>query len=166
MKKLFISVFLLFACTPLWSQVIMDFGPKYDLLWDYNPKDKSAIIWLSYGIGRFKYVTEHRGDYPKGGSDVLPSLFGDELKGRELALDTYVKFLKVGKCEKDDFWDEVRTVSDAGFMPEYVWTFYRRDDWPAKSAPKKLEEFARWRAEQIPNHKADTHGKIKFKKTG
>ncbi len=166
MKKSLIAFLALFACSSLWAQVLVDFGPKHNLVWNYNPRDKSALVWLSYGIGRFSYVTEHRREYPKSGTGELSSRFGDELKGRETALDTYVNFRKAGKCEKDDFWEEVRSASDAGFLAEYVWTFYRRDDWPAKAEPKRLKEFEVWRAAQIPNHKAETHGKIEFKKKG
>ena len=51
----------------------------------------------------------------------------------------------------------------AGFLREYVWSYLRHDSWATRPADMNLAGFDAWRATQLTNHVAVTHGRIAFR---
>ena len=166
MKKFLAAIFIFFAALTTGAQGIVDLNPKCEFVINFNPEEKSALVWLSYNVCRMGFIVQHRADYPAKGTGEMPASFADERAGRSGALETYVIQRQKKEMEKDEYWEDVKKVEEAGFLSEYVWTFFRRDDWPENDKPKKLEEFKCWQAKEIPSHKPETHGKIEFKKKG
>jgi hypothetical protein len=164
MKKFLAAVVMVFAALTADAQVIVDLNPKCEFVINFNPEGKPALVWLAYNVCRMGFIVQHRADYPAKGVGAIPASFADECSGRSGALEVYVAQREKKEMEKDEYWEDVKKVEEAGFLSEYVWTFFRRDDWPENDKPKKLEEFKRWQAKEIPNHKPETNGKIEFKK--
>ena len=139
---------------------------KGDVAIAYDPKqpnEKISIVWLSYCIGRLHYVVEHRSEYPKKISGELAPKFKEEVAGRFVGLDTYKNMLGK-KLEADDYWEVVRKVADAGFLEEYVWSFFHRDSWPEVEKPAKLSEFTDWSKLHLSDHTPQTYGSLVGKK--
>jgi hypothetical protein len=166
MKRFLVAIFIFLAALSAGAQEVIDLNPKCGFVITFNPDEKSALVWLSYNICRIGFIMQHRADYPAKGTGEVPVSFVDECKGRSCALETYVVQRQKKEMEKDEYWEDVKKVEEAGFLSEYVWTFFHRDAWSENDKPKKLEEFKRWQAKVIPNHKPETHGKIEFRKKG
>lgn len=155
------------VCAALMAFLFGDLQAKPDVAISYDPTQPSrelGPVWLSYCIGRLSYVLDHPKEYPKKpGKRWIPTI-EEETEGRFVGLDTYRALRKAGKIGADSYWEDVSAVSDAGFLKEYVWAFFRRESWPAEKAPPKLEAFEEWRSREIPNHKPYTNGEIIVRK--
>jgi hypothetical protein len=158
-------LFLLCVSVTAAGPVVVDVG-KGDVAVYYDPtqpNEKISIVWLSYCIGRLHYVVMHRHEYPKKISGELVPKFKEEVEARFVGVDTYKNLL--GKdLEADAYWDAVRKASEAGFLEEYVWTYFRKDTWPLSEKPAKMEAFAKWAEATLPNHTPVTYGTLVGKK--
>jgi hypothetical protein len=164
MKHFTALLFLFLTALSANAQVIIDFNPACEFVIDFNPDWKSPLVWLAYNVGRLGFIVDHRSAYPANGTGVLLPDFADERAGRSVALEAYQASMEKKEIEKDQYWEDVGKVAAAGYLSEYVWTYFKRDNWSAKDAPRKLDEFARWQKQSIPNHKPQTYGKIQYKK--
>ena len=122
----------------------------------------SLTVWMSYLIARLAYVMKHRSEYPAGGHGPLVPTFQEEIAGRTAAANVYQQMRAQGKNERDAYWDDVVKVSKSGFLPEYVWTYFRKPSWPESAAPKKLAQFAPWQRTNLASHRPVTHGGIAY----
>jgi len=157
--------FLLVATIAFAGPVKMDVG-KGDVAIAYDPtqpNEKISIVWLSYCIGRLHYFVQHRGEYPKKITGTLVPKFREEVEGRFTGLDTYKNMLGK-KFEADAYWADVKAVSEAGFLDEYVWTYFFRDSWPLSEKPMKISEFTIWKKDHLSSHTPATYGALTSKK--
>ena len=55
----------------------------------------------------------------------------------------------------DEYLDLLSDVREHGFLDEYVWHYFRKQQW---KAPGELEpkRFDRWRRQELPRHKPTT----------
>ncbi len=122
----------------------------------------SLTVWMSYLLARLAYVTKHPSEYPAAGRGTLVATFPEEIAGRAAGLEVYQQMRSQGKNERDAYWEDVVKVSKAGFLPEYVWTYFRKASWPASAAPKKLAAFSPWQRSNLALHHPVTRGGIAF----
>ncbi len=90
--------------------------------------------------------------------------FPEEIAGRTAAVNVYEQMRNQGKNERDAYWDDVVKVSKAGFLPEYVWTYFRKPSWKESAAPIKLAAFTTWQRSNLPSHRPVTHGGLAYSK--
>ncbi len=119
---------------------------------------------MSYLLARLAYVVKHPAEYPPGGHGLVVATFPEEFAGRTAAVQVYQQMRSQGKNERDAYWDDVVKVLKAGFLPEYVWTYFRKPSWKESAAPKKLAAFTAWQRSNLPSHRPVTHGGLAYSK--
>ena len=130
--------------------------PTITIEWDATQPKKKGAIWLTYLMARTLYISENEASY-----ELVPGLlkptFREELHARETATQVY-REMKEADDELDvEYFNDLTKVADAGLMAEYVWVYLHDEAW-SDPGGLRLEEFHRWRASEIPKHKAETHG--------
>jgi hypothetical protein len=124
----------------------------------------SLTVWMAYLLARLAYVVKHPAEYPSGGHGQLVATFSEELAGRAAAVEVYQQMRSQGKNDRDAYWEDVVKVSKAGFLPEYVWTYFRKPSWKESVAPKKLAPFTSWQRSNLASHRPATYGGITYGK--
>lgn len=126
----------------------------------FDPNSPSPAVWLAYLLARLNYVMKHESEYPRSGSGTIVATFPEEVEGRTSAARIYRELGSDGKSKRDSYWDDLARVSAAGFMKEYVWTYFRKPSWNESEAPKKLAKFTSWKKTALAGHKPVTYGAI------
>jgi hypothetical protein len=121
-----------------------------------KPNEKSAAIWLGYLIARVAYHDKHNLPIPPSG-EIIPS-FDEELDARKAATQIYRELKEKDAKLKDPYWETLSEVDRRGFLAAYVWTFLRRQQWPAVARPANLAAFEAWKNQALPKHKPQTYG--------
>jgi hypothetical protein len=108
---------------------------------------------------RIEYRKVHKLETPAAG-EIQPT-FGEEIAGRRAAVATYLYDRRFFNSN-NPYWSLMSRVEEAGFMPEYVWAYLYRKEWPKSEKPQRLPAFYAWRASilMFRNHKAETHGSL------
>ncbi len=122
----------------------------------------SLTVWMSYLLARLAYVTKHPAEYPNSGRGQLVATFREETAGRDAALAIYQQMRSQGKNERDAYWEDVVKVARAGFLPEYVWTYFRKPSWPESATPRKLAQFSAWQRTNLASHRPVTYGGLAY----
>lgn len=131
--------------------------PTVEIRWDADkPSEKSAAIWLDYLMARVVYHEKHKLPIPPSG-EIVPS-FDEELDARGSATQIYRELKEKDAKLKDPYWETLSEVDRRGFMGAYVWTFLRRQQWPATARPANLAAFETWKKQALPKHKPQTYG--------
>ena len=134
-------------------------GLNLGVRWDPNyPNKDIAGIWAEYLAGRINYRVTHKLIIPKIG--VIEPVFREEVSGRSFAAQSYAAAHRKNPKVTDPYWDDVVKVRAAGFVPEYVWTYYRRPAWPEDQKPPRLTAFQNWQRQHLKNHQPQTHGAV------
>lgn len=128
-----------------------------------KPNEKSAPVWLGYLLARVAYHEKHKLPIPAAG-EIVPSL-EEEVDARSAASQIYRELTAKDAKLKDAYWDALAEVDRRGFMAAYVWTFLRRQSWPASARPSNLAAFGTWKKQALPNHKPQTYGWIEAGKS-
>jgi hypothetical protein len=123
------------------------------MVYDPTLSQDALPPWLAYLGARSAFRKEHHLKAPAKG-EIVPT-FDEEIEARKMACGFYV-VLKASN--PDPYWETMTKVVGAGFMPEYVWTYLHRNDWPSSQKPKKLAAFENWSRANLKNHKAQTRG--------
>ena len=127
-----------------------------------DPTAPALNVWLTYLLGRLSYVTQHPSEYPAHGHGLVIPTLPEEFTGRRTAVEAYQEMLHAGKITRDPYWDDVVKVSQAGFLLEYVWTYFHKPAWNAVKPPKKLAQFEQWRKANLAAHRPATYGGLAY----
>jgi hypothetical protein len=122
----------------------------------------SLTVWMSYLLARLAYVMKHPAEYPASGRGKLIASFPEEVAGRTAATGVYQQMRLQGKNERDNYWEDLEKVSKAGYMQEYVWTYFRQTSWKESAAPKNLAQFSQWQQSRLANHRPLTYGGLAY----
>lgn len=107
--------------------------------------------WMIYGAVRAlwmneKFVKENPGvDYRY--------TFDEELDARKLLACIWKELKEKDSTLSDAYLDALMNVNDAGFLSEYVWSFFRVAEWGTPSQTLKINEFEDWRKINLPDHR-------------
>jgi hypothetical protein len=123
-----------------------------------KPNKKSATIWLAYLVSRAAFHDEHKLPIPAAG-EIVPT-FEEEVHARKTTAQTYQELKAKDRDLGDPYWEALCDVNRRGFMPDYVWTFLRRPQWPSTARPANLAAFDAWKREALPKHKPQTYGRL------
>lgn len=131
------------------------------VLWDDAMTNKQAGVWMGYLFARVQYVSDHARDYPNV-PGIVQARFEEEVHARGEAVEIY-RDIRTRKPEMaNEYFDALERVHAAGFMREYVWHYLKQPEWSAPAGTLRASEFQAWSAQHIPNHRAETRGRIKL----
>ena len=109
--------------------------------------------WIAYMLARASWMSEH---VPDAASRSYSRSFEEEKAGREMLITIWSEHSKGEPKIKDTYLDQLVTVSSAGYLREYVWTYLGSTKWKTRPEGLRLDEFEIWRKAQLPNHRAQT----------
>lgn len=91
------------------------------------------------------------------GTEYIRS-YETELKARKHMIDSYQQMftnMKLQETDKDEYLEEVKKISDSGFIQEYVFYSFNKYNW---QVPEGLREkdYQEWMQSNLPNHQPQT----------
>ena len=122
----------------------------------FPQKRTVGAVWLTYLMARSSYIADHEDAYV-GRIGRTEPLFAEEVRARTAAAKSWLEF----RAKGDAYLDQLASVHEAGFIPHYVWTYFRQPDWAASEAPADLQKFQAWVATNLPNHVPETYGTVR-----
>lgn len=72
------------------------------------------------------------------------------------------KELSEKEPKKSAYMDQLISVSDAGFMKEYVWAFHFSPAWGAIKKDLKMDKFRKWSVSNLQGHKPRTEARLRL----
>lgn len=106
--------------------------------------------WVVYSLARAACQLETGGEIPS-----RVSTYACESRARRLMAESWAEKQLADDSLRDSYLDTLVAVREAGFLPEYVVTYYGRPGW---TVPADLDRagFAAWRRTQLPGHRPAT----------
>lgn len=52
------------------------------------------------------------------------------------------------------YMKQLLAVQEAGFLPEYIWYYHRRESWSTEASGLRQQEFLIWKQANLANHRA------------
>lgn len=131
--------------------------PKMELQKFAVPEQQ--VAWLAYGLGLSKFVSD------QNLGDNLPSgpwtpTFEAEMFARKNQIQIW-REIKEKKAISYTFMEQMELIVEAGFLGEYVWTYYKNPTWPQKDG-LRLPEFNQWALSNLKNHEPMSGARIVF----
>lgn len=138
-----------------------DAATKVAIVWDPATPEQESRIWLAYLYARAVYaVSEKDADLAAGEREAS---FGEEVRGRTSAVNMFRALKRNDVLLASDYFSDIDRVEAAGYLREYVWRYLRQTSWKTPPAGLDLAGFDLWRAKNLNNHVAVTHGRIAFR---
>ena len=105
--------------------------------------------WVTYSLVKSACQLEIGGDNP-----ARASSFRCECVARRHLVDTWAEQSSADQLLVDRYLDDLRLVSDAGFLPEYTARYFSRPGW---RAPENLRavEFRTWKKHHLRRHRTE-----------
>jgi hypothetical protein len=111
--------------------------------------------WLAYCLARYQYIEEHFNDPSRGHADYKRT-FEEEVIGRQMLADAWGKAREFDPSAVNKYLDELLSIEDAGFIPEYVWTYLRDPSWHREPEQLRHDLFDSWRDKHLKGHEVET----------
>ena len=106
--------------------------------------------WVSYSLSRTACQLQIGGDNP-----ARASSFDCELAARKHLLESWAEKKARHGDASDPYLDQLAGVAEAGFLREYVATYFGRRNWQLPS-DLGVSAFDAWRKAALPRHKPET----------
>lgn len=106
--------------------------------------ENSAAGWLAYGMALIAWEPVYL-------EDGSPDYFNREVSARETAAQIWKELKQNDSSKSDPDLDILETISDAGYMDEYLWVYLKDDRWK-NPGTLELEEFMQWASDNLVNH--------------
>jgi hypothetical protein len=87
---------------------------------------------------------------------LITPAFEQEVAARKMAVRMWVSDVEDEKGSLDPYLEQLRSVDQAGFMREYIWTYLRRVAWKTEPAGLQLAAFAEWARGGLRDHTPET----------
>lgn len=113
-----------------------------------SDSDPVLQSWVTFSLIRSTCKLEMGGDNP-----AMNSSFDCEYRARRHLVDSWEE--KRGPDSKDAYLDALREVDFAGFLAEYLVHYHGKNHWVLPDG-LRLDEFKRWRRENLRHHKPET----------
>lgn len=112
--------------------------------------DPVLQTWVTYSLVKSACQLEIGGPNP-----ARTSTYGCEFTARQLMLDSWEEH-RLGNADlRDPYLDELARVRDAGFLDEYVVTYFRKPAWQVP-AEVDVRAFRRWQRTNLKGHRPRT----------
>jgi hypothetical protein len=131
------------------------------ILWDPATPVQESRIWLAYLFARAAYAAGESGEALTAGERVAS--FEEEVRGRTMAVNMFRALKRNDARLASVYFSDIDRVEAAGFLREYVWSYFHKGSWKTPPAGLNLDGFNAWRATHLLNHVPVTHGRIAFR---
>lgn len=123
-----------------------------------TPKDALAP-WLVYAGERSIWMeTKFYQEHPSESS--YRYTFREELEARDYCARFWMK-VKEKDGLQNRYLDDLIMVQKSGFLREYIWSYFRSDDW-VKPEDLRLDDFDKWRYVHLRGHIPETRTVVRF----
>jgi tetratricopeptide (TPR) repeat protein len=116
----------------------------------------TLTAWITYGIARHMYRDD---EYFKinSRSTAYQYTFAEEVFARKLMACVWPTIKKDNPGIVDNYLDKLADIMNAGFLPEYVWSYLWVAEWGTPPVSLKLKEFSEWKEVHLKGHHVETH---------
>jgi hypothetical protein len=122
---------------------------------------EAGALWAFYSMARSVFISKHPELY-EGQSGIVIPTFEEEVSGRFMLADGAENHEKQGKRVPSQYLTDVLRIHQAGFLREYVWSYFNQPSWPDSQQPEKLISFIVWAMANLGNHCLETSGGVKI----
>jgi hypothetical protein len=134
--------------------------------WGDAMTTRESGLWIGYLFARMDFIGRNGGRYHRVPGVILP-IFDEEVFARGEAAKIYRNLKQRNKTMESPYFNDLEKVDAAGFMPEYVWRYLKRNEWSTVPPNLRAAEFARWsRSNLTGNHAPETRGNVVFSTGG
>lgn len=122
--------------------------PQY-VYFDENPVIQS---WVAYSLGRSVCQLEMGGKNPARNHSFDCEVTSRELlveRWRELGGEPLQPGPAAGRETGAEYLDTLAATADAGYLPEYTWSYHREAGWRSPDG-LRMDEFEDWRRRALP----------------
>jgi len=112
--------------------------------------DAALQSWVRYSLVKSACQLQIGDDNP-----ARASSYRCECVARRHLVDTWAEQTFADQLLKDRYLDDLRRVSDAGFLPEYTARYFSRADWKMPET-LKMAEFRIWQKQHLRRHRTET----------
>lgn len=106
--------------------------------------------WVTYSLARSACQLEIGGDNPARANN-----YGCEFTARQLLLDSWDEHRRDDPTLSDDYLDALMRVREAGYLDEYVVSYFGRRGWQVP-VEVDVRSFHRWRRTHLRRHRPET----------
>ena len=92
--------------------------------------------------------------------------FEEELAARDAMIIMWEGLKKDAPSNNNMYLDDLIRIRQSGFLPEYIWVYYRDLGWNSiteQPSIEKSKQFETWAKENLMNHIPETRVLIKWK---
>jgi len=132
---------------------------KVSVIIQATPVPEAGGVWAFYPMARSMFVTQHPELYTDQSGTVIPT-FEEEVYGRFTLADGTDNLVKQGKPAPSKYLADILRIHQAGFLREYVWSYFCQPAWRDDQLPGKLLAFIAWARVHLNEHVLETYGGI------
>jgi hypothetical protein len=134
--------------------------------WGDAMTTRESGLWIGYLFARMDFIGRNGGRYHRVPGVIIP-VFDEEVFARGEAAKIYRNLKQQNKAMESPYFNDLEKVDAAGFMPEYVWRYLKRNQWSTVPPNLRAAEFDRWsRGNLASNHAPETRGNVVFSTSG
>ena len=149
------AVALVISCT---GHPIPDSDSKIRIIVDPSTPKEVLAPWLIYAGTRAHWIEKKFFDQNPG-VRLYQYTFAEEVEARMYCVRLW-RDVKAKDGVRNRYLDDLITVMDAGFLEEYVWTYFRDSNWK-ESNILRLVEFDHWQSLHLRGHEPETRAVAK-----
>ena len=116
----------------------------------FTNDDPAFQSWVAYSLMKSTCQLKMGGENP-----ARQSSFGCECIARRHLVQTWIEKSPAEDSTGDGYLDDLRRVSEAGFLEEYTASYFARSDWQLPSG-LRMDKFRNWRRMNLRRHRPMT----------
>lgn len=141
------------------SHTISVSDSKVGIVVDPSTPKEALAPWLFYAGSRAHWM-EKKFFEQNPGVTRYQYTFMEEVDARKRCAYLW-REVRVKDGLTNRYLDDLVTVLEANFLEEYVWTYFRSDDWHQPNG-LRLAEFDQWRSTNLRGHRPETRAVSRF----
>lgn len=116
----------------------------------FSDDDPVLQSWVTYSLSRSACQLDIGGANP-----ARENSYGCEFSARQMMLDSWEGHRHDDPSIRHKYFDELLMVRQAGYLDEYVVTYFGKRKWQVP-AEVKVDDFRRWRRQHLRGHRPQT----------
>jgi hypothetical protein len=127
---------------------------------DSSLPEAARPAWLYYAGSRSLWVDKKFWEKNPGAAQYQYT-FAEEVEARQSCAAVWRHMRESQRAKPEAYLDQLAAVANAGFIPEYTWTYFRDPSW-AQPPDLRLSEFGVWRKTNLTDHKPETRARVEL----